>query len=70
MLNPTEERIIALLDEGKSHAAIARALGFAPGSMLCVVSRIYRKLGVPNDRSLTYSGKRYYAIRAWRAGAR
>jgi DNA-binding CsgD family transcriptional regulator len=52
-LTPTEERVAALIAEGRTYREVADALFISPKTVQWNLSKIYRKLGVRSRAELT-----------------
>lgn len=51
-LSPREEQVVVLVLYGKTNAEIAQGLHLAEGTVHVYMSRLFKKLGLPNRTAL------------------
>ncbi len=59
-LTPSEERLLALVDEGLSNKAIAYRLGWSFGTARTEISRLYDKLDIPDNGNCRVYASNYF----------
>ena len=67
-LTEREQEILRLIAKGRSGKQVARQLGISPKTVERHKTRIFAKLGVPNQAAAAFAyGERIERTRAWNA---